>query len=452
MKSLFKKLVLLTFGIIFGLLIWSGCAGPVKQPETTLTPKISAGEENAAVWGRYYPREYDSWLKNKEQSKTPFAGSVRYSHLDKKPYLRILFQGYGFGEQYNEDRGHTYAVTDVRQTKRITKKSVASCWNCKTPTAPKQIAKEGIAWYKKPFSEVSKDVKHGITCWDCHDPKTMKLRVTRQNMINAFKRQGKDVNASPRNEMRTYVCAQCHNEYYFDKETKEVINPWDKGYNPEDVVAYYDEKKFSDWEHPVSGTQVIKMQHPDYEMSVGGVHQSAGVACADCHMPYIREGVEKFSSHWMTSPLKNLDVSCQPCHRQSTEWLKERILNTQKRTNQLLDIAGEENVRAIRAISEAAKTATVDQTKLKEARDYHRTGQAYWDWVAAESSMGFHNSDKAMSTLGLAINNARHAQILAGEAAGKPLNPSIVDIPKDQTEPLGEKKEPGDKAKFPKNP
>lgn len=443
-----KYLISLTvFALVFG-----GCAASGDKNEPAKKAEISAGEENPAVWGKFYPQQYESYLKNKEQSKTEFGGSVRESHLDKKPYLKTLFKGYGFGEDYNEERGHVYAVVDVRETKRITGKSIASCWNCKTPTAPKQVTKQGVSWYSKPFSEVSKDVKHAISCWDCHDPKTMKLRVTRQNMINAFKQMGKDVNKSTPAEMRTYVCAQCHNEYYFEKDTKEVRHTWQKGLDAESAVAFYDEKKFSDWKHPMSGTEMIKMQHPEYEMGAGGVHRSAGVSCADCHMPYIVEGGKKYSSHWMTSPIKNLDISCKPCHRQSTNWLKDRIYDVQTRTNQLIDLAGEENSRAILAIQSAAGTAGVNGAKLDEARQFHRRGQAYWDWVAAENSMGFHNPTKAMSTLGLAINNARQAQILAAEAAGKPLNPSITPIPTKQTDKLGEPKQPEDKPKFPKQP
>ena len=447
-KRIFLVISLIIISII---LVSAGCNTQINAPPQKMA-KLNPNEEDPYVWGKFYPRQYDSFMQNKEESKTEFGGSVRESHLDKKPYLRDLFKGNGFGEDYNEERGHFYSATDVKEIKRITPKSVASCWNCKTPTAPKQIAKEGISWYKKPFASVTKDVKHSISCWDCHDPKTMNLRVTRQNMINAFKRQGKDVNASPRNEMRTYVCAQCHNEYYFEKDTKEVINPWDKGLTPQDILAYYDEKKFSDWKHPQSETELIKMQHPEYEMFSGSVHQTSGVACADCHMPYVREGVEKYSSHWMTSPVKNLDVSCKPCHRQTTEWLKERIHDVQVRTNENLDIAGKENVRAIKAIQAAANSPDVDTAKLQEARNYHRTGQAYWDWVAAENSMGFHNSTQALHTLGLAINNARQAQVLAAEAAGKPLNPSMVDIPKKQTDQVGEPKKPEDKVKVPKQP
>lgn len=440
------------FVFIAVVLLAGGCAAGNGKNENVKKADISVGEENPAVWGKFYPRQYESYLKNKEESKTEFGGSVRDSHLDLKPYLRVLFKGYGFGEDYNEERGHVYAVTDVRETKRITGKSVASCWNCKTPTAPKQIAEEGVSWYKKPFSEVSKDVKYSISCWDCHEPKTMKLRVTRQNMINAFKQMGKDVNASTPEEMRTYVCAQCHNEYYFEKDTKEVRHTWEKGLDAESAVAFFDEIKFSDWIHPVSGTEMIKMQHPEYEMGAGGVHRSAGVSCADCHMPYISEKGEKYSSHWMTSPLKNLDISCKPCHRQTTKWLKDRVIDVQTRTNQLVDIAGEENARAILAIEAASKITGFDEKKLTDARKYHRRGQAYWDWVAAENSMGFHNPAKAMSTLGLAINNARQAQIMAAEAAGKPLNPSIIPIPKQQADKMGETKQPEDKPKFPQQP
>ncbi len=433
-----------------GGLFLGGCAGPRTQPETRITAEIDPGEEDAAVWGRYYPRQYASYLKNREMSPTVYGGSVPDSKLDQKPYLRILFAGYGFGEDYNEDRGHIYSVEDTREIKRITPKSVASCWNCKTPTAPKKIAKEGVAFYSRPFSEVDKDVKHPITCWDCHDPKTMQLRVTRQNMINAFQRQGKDVNASSLQEMRTYVCAQCHNEYYFKTDTKEVTNPWDRGFTVQDIEEYFNTANFADWVHPLSGANMIKIQHPEFELFTGSVHQSAGVSCADCHMPYIREGVEKYSSHWWTSPLKTLNESCKACHRQSTEWLRERVLAVQHKTNNLLDIAGEEIVRAIRVIEEAAKAQGANQDKLKEARQLHRKAQIYWDWVAAENSMGFHNGPVAMHTLGLAVNAARDAQISAMDAMGRVFIPPTVKHTGRTEEDAGKVVKQGEAGSIPK--
>ena len=39
-------------------------------------------------------------------------------------------------------------------------------------------------------------------------------------------------------------------------------------------------------------------------------HYKAGVACADCHMPYTRDGAAKFSTHDVHSPLLNAEAAC----------------------------------------------------------------------------------------------------------------------------------------------
>ncbi len=66
-----------------------------------------------------------------------------------------------------------------------------------------------------------------------------------------------------REEMRSYVCGQCHVEYYFEPETTRVVFPWDKGLHPEQIYAYYTDKPkgfAGDWLHPDSHTQMLKAQ------------------------------------------------------------------------------------------------------------------------------------------------------------------------------------------------
>ena len=75
----------------------------------------------------------------------------------------------------------------------------------------------------------------------------------------------------------------------------------------------------SDWTHQLSKAPMLKAQHPGYEIYLTGTHASRGVSCADCHMPYISEGGQKFTSHHIVSPLKNVSNSCQVCHREETE-------------------------------------------------------------------------------------------------------------------------------------
>jgi nitrite reductase (cytochrome c-552) len=71
---------------------------------------------------------------------------------------------------------------------------------------------------------------------------------------------------------------------------------------------------FTDWTHAETGTKMLKAQHPEFEVWNQGVHARAGVACADCHMPYERVGALKVSDHWVRSPLLNLNRACQTCH------------------------------------------------------------------------------------------------------------------------------------------
>lgn len=52
---------------------------------------------------------------------------------------------------------------------------------------------------------------------------------------------------------------------------------------------------------------MLKAQHPGYETFITGVHGQNNLACADCHMPYVREGGVKYSNHkvaarWTISP------------------------------------------------------------------------------------------------------------------------------------------------------
>ncbi|MFN3332065.1 MAG: ammonia-forming cytochrome c nitrite reductase subunit c552, partial [Caldilinea sp.] len=133
-----------------------------------------------------------------------------------------------------------------------------------------------------------KDKLHlGSSCADCHDPDTMALRITRPALINALEKRGIDVTQASRQEMRSYVCAQCHVEYYFAGEGKELVFPWEKGLNIDDIERYYNEYGFKDWTHKETGAPMLKMQHPEFELFTTGLHYQSGVACADCHMPYV---------------------------------------------------------------------------------------------------------------------------------------------------------------------
>lgn len=382
---------------------------PVVSPAAVLPP-MAPDEVRAAEFGKRYPREYQSYLKNRDQSKGPslFGGSVPADKLEEYPYLRVVFAGYGFSKEYNEDRGHVYTLEDVNATARPHDK--LNCMTCKSAQVPAAIAQHGEAWYALPFVQHKDEFTEPVGCADCHDPVTMELRITRPALIEALQAMGKDPATLTHQEMRSLVCAQCHVEYHFPPPTYKVVFPWRDGLDPEKQYAYYQSVGFSDWTHPATGTPLLKAQHPDYEMFVDGPHHAAGLACADCHMPYVVEGNVKYTSHWWTSPLKHMESTCTVCHREPVDDLRERVFYTQRRTKELMDRAGAALVSAISAI-ERAQAAGVDAEAVAKARALHREAQWYFDWVASENSMGFHNPQKALSTLGKAIDLARLAEL-----------------------------------------
>ncbi len=331
------------------------------------------------------------------------------------------FAGMPFSKDYAEDRGHVYAVEDLKDSKRIGPASKGACITCKTPYVEQFYKESGWGYANKPLTELMERTKHPVTCAQCHDPETMALRVINPAFIEAQANRGIDVKKATREEMRTYVCAQCHSEYYFEPGTTRVVFPWDKGFKPEEMYSYYAEKPngfMQDWKHADSGAAMLKAQHPDYETFANGTHAKAGVTCADCHMPYMRKNGQKYSSHYVTSPLKTLDASCSPCHSQEAAWLNERVKTIQDQTFTLQHTAGQNVAKAHAAIKKASALANVDQNELANSRELVRKAQWMWDIVAAENSMGFHNTDQIMTTLGQANELAHQAIQSANRAAG----------------------------------
>jgi len=212
--------------------------------------------------------------------------------------------------------------------------------------------------------------------------------------------------------MRVYVCAQCHVEYYFRGDNKVLTFPWTLGLNIDDIDKYYDQISFKDWTHKETGAPMIKIQHPEFETWSSGLHAKSGVTCADCHMPYIREGAIKISDHWLRSPLVNLNNACQTCHKQDEDQLRDRISTIQDRTAKLLRETESALLDAINAIS-AAQAAGATDAELQEARLFHRKASLRWDFVFSENSTGFHSPQEAARILADSINFARQAQLAA---------------------------------------
>jgi len=452
-------LIAVTTVATFGVLLLYQNIVARKAEATQHVFRVVDVDENTvdpATWGKNYPRQYDSYKRTVDVERTKHGGSDAFQKLDADPRWREIFKGYAFAVDYREERGHAYMLKDQDETERVTHfKQPGSCLHCHAAVIPAYIQaglKAGIpagpenreAQIRKgfeelcamPYADARKLVAHPVTCTDCHAADSMDLRVSRPAFVNGtralarsgyatphlpsierWRKEGRKGDYDPnkdasRQEMRSLVCAQCHVEYYFKGQGKLVTYPWDKGLRVEQIEAYYDEVKHVDWKHTDSGAPVLKAQHPEFELWSQGIHARSGVSCADCHMPYVREGAIKVSNHHVRSPLLNIAQSCQTCHRYPEAEIRSRVEAIQDRNQGLMDRAEEAVVALIKNIQEAAKRGATDEA-LKGARDLQRKAQWRLDFIAAENSTGFHAPQEAARILGEAIDYARQGQILA---------------------------------------
>lgn len=377
--------------------------------------EIASGELDPAVWGLNFPNQYDSFKRTQENyGETTYGGSEPYSKLERYPAMIRLWAGYAFSKDHNEERGHYYAQIDQENTQRVQiVNQPGACINCHAAEAPGLIAEMGWENFNHtPYNDLKDQLHFGSSCADCHDPVTMDLVITRPAFRNAMEQRGIDLSQATRQEMRSYVCAQCHVEYYFLGDNKVLTFPWSQGLTVDNIEAHYDSYGFTDWTHAETGAPMIKIQHPEFEMWSTGLHARSGVSCADCHMPYVREGSVKVSDHWLRSPLVNVSQACQTCHNRPEEELTERILTIQNTTASLLRQSEEAILAAIDAIV-AAREAGVTDAELEEALLLHRGASLRWDFVSSENSTGFHSPQESARILAESINLARQAELAA---------------------------------------
>ncbi len=411
-----------------------------------------------AIWGKNFPLQYDSYRKTVDMTRTKYGGSEALPHaandadprqvrsqskIEEDAQLKRMWNGYGFAKDFREERGHAFMLEDQTFTKRTTEiRQPGTCANChaSTYTTYKKLGDGDIMkgfdeLNQLPYFEARKHLEHPVACIDCHDSQTMALRVTRPAFINAIKivkeNQGikdYDVNRdASRLEMRTYVCGQCHVEYYFKGKKKTLTFPWDKGLRADDMLAYYNELGFKDWTHKESKAPMLKAQHPEFEMWSMGTHGRAGVSCSDCHMPYQRQGALKVSDHHVRSPLLNIQAACQNCHAVPEAELLSRAETIQDRFHFSRNLAFSALMDLIDDIV-AAEKAGMPLEQLTVARKHHRAASFYIDFVEAENSAGFHADQEAMRILTLALDELRKGQRALKPGANAPSEPVEAPI------------------------
>ena len=470
-KSLFFLTILIAAGgTVLALLLLQNIFTRKREAEQVAFKLVDLDETvvDPAIWGKNFPRQYDAYLRTVDMDRTRYGGSEAdpadakesFSKIEADPRLKTMWAGYAFATDFREERGHAYMLVDQRQTKRVTDfKQPGACLHCHasiidayretglkhgatgelkdsltSATGMDQLMKGFEEVCAMPYGEATAMVEHPVACVDCHDPQTMQLRVTRPGFLNGIRvlaastdplphlpsiehwRKGNrarpydpNIDAS-RQEMRSFVCGQCHVEYHFKGEGKLLTYPWHHGLKIDQIEQYYDEQGFKDWTHAITGAPTLKAQHPEFELWSQGIHARSGVSCADCHMPYIREGAIKISDHHIRSPLLNVNNSCQNCHRYSETELLARATTIQDRTRVMMDKAQDALEDLIRAIESGIKNGT-DTARLDQARDFQRNAQFRLDFVNAENSMGFHADQEATRILGEAADFARRGEL-----------------------------------------
>lgn len=435
-----------------------------RQPFVRLV-EVSDDDTDPATWGVNWPRQYDSYRLTALATRTRFGGhggseALPEEKIERDPWLKRMFEGYAFSIDYRDRRGHAYMLDDQEMTRRLTKPQSGSCLHCHASIMPvyRKLgdgdAQAGFEkTYEMSYQDLSKLVHdtghaHPVSCVDCHDPQTMALRVTRPGFINAIhvlatseaplphlpsverwrktdRAKSYDPNRlASRTEMRSFVCGQCHVEYYCSSKIPLEF-PWSKGLRAEQIESHWNERKFPDGErfydykHAETGAEILKAQHPEFELWSQGIHARSGVSCADCHMPYQRDGATKVSDHWVRSPLLNINRACQTCHHFSEEEIKSRVDAIQDRNFGLLQRAGQALMDQLDAIA-AAKKRGVTEDQLTPALELQRQAQWRLDFIAAENSMGFHAPQEAAKVLAEAIDFARQGERAALKASTSP--------------------------------
>lgn len=430
------------------------------EARTPFVRLVEVGEDTTdpAEWGKNWPKQYDTYKLTALPTKTRFGGhggseAMPSQKAEVFPFLTRMFKGYAFAIDYRDRRGHAYMLQDQEDTERHRAQQTGSCLHCHGSVMPlyRELGDgDAIAGFEKTYAmtyqetnEMLHDMGHGhaVSCVDCHDPESMQIRVTRPGFLQGIQalaegdapvphlpsiqrwREGSRKqpydpnNDATRTEMRSYVCGQCHVEYYCSNQFKLTF-PWANGLTVENAESVWDSmtfengERFYDYKHGETGAPVLKAQHPEFELWSQGIHARSGVACADCHMPYMRDGATKVSDHWVRSPLLNISRACQTCHHFSEQEIQARVENIQSKNFGLLQNGGKAIIDLIEGILEAREQGATDE-QIARALEFQRKAQWRVDYIAAENSMGFHAPQEAARILGEAADLARQGQVAA---------------------------------------
>ena len=351
----------------------------------------------------------DTMAQNAENSEAE-------DYLEQDPYLVNIYEGYGFAKDYKAARGHAYTLEDVTKTQRPHAK--ANCITCKTPDFTKMVNEEGVEVYSRPFDDVMGQMTQAISCYTCHgDDKGNNGQIV---ITHSYVDKALGENASAI-DPKTLNCGQCHIEYYFTPEDSETMMPYSskEEMTPEAILAYYDEKGFSDWEQPGTGTKMLKAQHPEMETFLASTHATMGLNCSSCHMAEEKaEDGTTYHSHYLVSPLKSetLMETCAACHG-SADAARTLVTSTQEKVTGRETETGNRLSELKDTLAAAVTEGKMTEEELDAVRKLHREAQWFFDFCYVENSEGAHNSKLSIRCLDTADAKIAEAMtLLTGEA------------------------------------
>ncbi len=452
-----KNRLFLLFALLMALAVTVSCGGG-DTSKPIRVGNIADNEHDPAEWGKIYPFHYESWQKTKEPKPANRSkyrkgwdkDRVTYDRLSEYPYQALLYNGWGFGIEYNEPRGHFYMITDQLEIDPSRVAPGGVCLACKSPFHKEFVKSKGEAYLKAPYTKAvdmlpSKHKTLGVACIDCHDNKTMGMRTNKWHILKGMDLIGKKEFNHQDNKM--LACSQCHMTYYVprDKAGKtagDVIPPWTGAkwgnISIEKIIAdLLTDYQREEWTQTVTGFRMPYIRHPEFEFfTKSSVHYNAGVTCIDCHMPYKRVGNMKMTDHDITSPLKTEPEmrACAQCHTESADWLKKQVVTIQDRTSSLLNRAGYQTAVTAKLFEllhkEQKSGKKFDIAPYEKAKKFYKEAFLRVVFVGAENSTGFHNPSEAGRVLGDAIAYGNKSEILIRQmlASGGVKAPEQVNL------------------------
>ena len=394
-----------------------GSLGPLTRADVTRVqveapaPTSKDGTLNASDWAAAYPEIVATMGANDKNTYV-------LDYLEEDPYLKNIYEGYGFAKDYGSARGHEYTLADVAKTARP--HPMANCLTCKTPNFAKLVNDIGIAAYTMPFDEVMAKMEENVSCYTCHGNDAGnggQLTVTHSYVLKALGDQTAAIDPA------TLSCGQCHIEYYFTPADKETMMPYSgtATMTPEAILNYYDTMVlpdgtvgFADWTQESTGTRLLKAQHPEMETFLAGKH-AAVLNCADCHMAVeMSDNGTVYHSHELVSPLENetLLATCASCHKDTdmvafVRRLQERVTEREREVGNKLSGLKD-------ALAAAVAAEKLPEEELAAVRKLHREAQWFFDFCYGENAEGAHNSELAFRCLDTAEAKIGEAMALLG--------------------------------------